>query len=168
MFPTFFCSAKQKSQTEKGIFFVKIMSESHSFTVSIAQEVGVIGAILFQHFHFLNREAAKNNNSEFSDAPVKFSAAHRNFDRSRISPIVRFWLRREIIIRFFPIILRRISTLRQIYIGHSFGKIVRRRRNWFIFLIAHGFYLLLSYEQYFANFYDFITKKKIILAFLSL
>ena len=73
MFPTFFCSAKQKSQTEKGIFFVKIMSESHSFTVSIAQEVGVIGAILFQHFHFLNREAAKNNNSEFSDAPVKRS-----------------------------------------------------------------------------------------------
>ncbi len=49
------------------------MSESHSFTVSIAQEVGVIGAILFQHFHFLNREAAKNNNSEFSDAPVKRS-----------------------------------------------------------------------------------------------
>jgi hypothetical protein len=51
------------------------MSESHSFSVSVAEQVGVIGAILLQHFHFLNREAAKNNNTDFASAPVSRSVA---------------------------------------------------------------------------------------------
>lgn len=45
--------------------------ESHSFSVTIAAEVGVLGAIFFQHFLFLNKENAKNTGKSLRDSPVR-------------------------------------------------------------------------------------------------